>query len=377
MTYIISTIKSGLDSIFNSYAYEQPSIIADSECIAFSSIEKTNELCSCFSNYCLSELFQRELYWDNLNIREVRDVLRQLKEVSPFFDTCKKAHAIFQKNYVHKATERLEKLILAWEKLFILTGENLELDKELDKPKITLKNANKIIDKLQEYLKNTINAEHLDLILPYVLAGSPADSYQTNQNALILALRSHRLNLVDFLLSHEANINAVVEQGESALMVFVRSASLEQIKFLVEHGANVNHLTIIADTALNFADRLQTDNKAIIQQYLEMHGGRRLPITERIKLIVKRVFLDTWERSPAEAIALASMFGGIGIMSSIIPLHMLIRTVAMINQDFNSFLRLMLFLKINWDLCHMNISNQKVIFFGMLNLSFLLFSKYL
>ncbi|EAY13720.1 ankyrin repeat protein, putative [Trichomonas vaginalis G3] len=60
-------------------------------------------------------------------------------------------------------------------------------------------------------------------------------------------------SLLEYFLSHGANINEKNNDGETALYIAARNNSKETAEFLISHGANINEKDNDGETALHIA----------------------------------------------------------------------------------------------------------------------------
>jgi ankyrin repeat protein len=72
--------------------------------------------------------------------------------------------------------------------------------------------------------------------------------------ALMTATLSNQLNVVKFLLSYRANVNAQGNNGWTALMLASLAGDINIVKILLSHGADVNIKSDEGDTALSIAE---------------------------------------------------------------------------------------------------------------------------
>lgn len=68
-------------------------------------------------------------------------------------------------------------------------------------------------------------------------------------------LSNGKLDMVDYLLRHGANVNHVDRSGETALMKAVIQCQLDMVKYLIRQDADMNKMNKHGETALTLAAR--------------------------------------------------------------------------------------------------------------------------
>ncbi|EAY08437.1 hypothetical protein TVAG_354960 [Trichomonas vaginalis G3] len=95
---------------------------------------------------------------------------------------------------------------------------------------------------------------------------------QTNEigEYLVYSLMFKTPSLVEYFLSHGANINEIIFDGSTALHFAAQSHSKETTEVLVSHGVNINRKTRYGITALHIAAKY---NSKEIAEVLVLHGA--------------------------------------------------------------------------------------------------------
>ena len=89
------------------------------------------------------------------------------------------------------------------------------------------------------------------------------------------ALFANQEDMVAFLLSRNADVNATTKEGVGALMFALKSCSTRTVELLLTHGADVNRGTPGGFlTITDFATLFGRDDVA---ELLRRHGARRFP----------------------------------------------------------------------------------------------------
>ena len=76
---------------------------------------------------------------------------------------------------------------------------------------------------------------------------------QRGRNPLGVASELGLLNIVQFLIENNANVNYTANAGETALLIASRFGHLEIVRFLIDKGANIDHAGGIGITSLMVA----------------------------------------------------------------------------------------------------------------------------
>jgi serine/threonine-protein phosphatase 6 regulatory ankyrin repeat subunit B len=109
---------------------------------------------------------------------------------------------------------------------------------------------------LTAVVRNSAHAlEDVQMLLRYGADVNASDNFGTT--ALHAAIMRQRIDIIDTLLQHNADVNVCVEQHTTPLMLAISlQASTEVVEILLKHGADVNFVTWWNVTALRTAVEL-------------------------------------------------------------------------------------------------------------------------
>jgi hypothetical protein len=94
---------------------------------------------------------------------------------------------------------------------------------------------------------------YLNIVRKLVAAGAPIDREEGWQPLAYAAFNGH-LEVAKFLLEHEADVDALSDNGTSALMVAARNGHLEVVKLLLKYEADPDIENDAGGTALSWAE---------------------------------------------------------------------------------------------------------------------------
>jgi ankyrin repeat protein len=124
--------------------------------------------------------------------------------------------------------------------------------------------------KSENFLTTAIDYGHEKKIIKYLIdVGCDVNAHDyRGDNALTLAIRACRLDIVDLLLNdREMNINGTNHNGYSPLMVAAMNGSEKMIDKLIRYGANINQKFCNGNTALHMA--VKSNHYLIVKKLLE------------------------------------------------------------------------------------------------------------
>ena len=87
-----------------------------------------------------------------------------------------------------------------------------------------------------------------------------------NESALMLASKTNKFLVVEYLISKSANVELENLNGETALFYTAKASSLKTFEFLVDNGANINHKSKYGNTVL--IEAAKSNNSLVIMSLL-------------------------------------------------------------------------------------------------------------
>lgn len=142
------------------------------------------------------------------------------------------------------------------------------------KIRLTREKRHRLTEKLSEALEIPVNWENIKLLI-FKGADLDAQNPHTDDTALMLASAQGKEGLVKFLIRNNASINFRNKSRETALSKAIFSGNLEIVEKLVSHGADI--FAVISDkTLLELAIQLnQCEIAKILEQYYDACGAEK------------------------------------------------------------------------------------------------------
>jgi ankyrin repeat protein len=116
---------------------------------------------------------------------------------------------------------------------------------------------------------------YLGIVRKLVAAGAPVNRDEGWQPLAYAAFNGH-LEVAQFLLEHEADVDAMSDNGTSALMVAARNGHLEVVKLLLKHEADPDIENDVGGTALSWAEAAgNTEIARLVRKAMDASAAER------------------------------------------------------------------------------------------------------
>jgi len=114
-------------------------------------------------------------------------------------------------------------------------------------------------------------------------------TYEKGMTPLMIAVEKNNIEMVAYLLSQDADINAQNDEGMTPLMMAVKNQNIDMVEYLLSHDADINAINKNSQKAMNIAK----NNENIVKMLTnwKRNGGKntksirkkRKPLTRKIK----------------------------------------------------------------------------------------------
>lgn len=139
----------------------------------------------------------------------------------------------------------------------------------------------------------TAGHKHIVELLLQNLANPSVVLKDTGDSALLMAIRSHRVDIARVLLENGADVNTVGSSGDNVLMAAIRGGLSELVRLILPKTANLNQKDDKGNTALMLAS--EKGDLAVVMELLNMDVSL-IPTNQRgetaLALAVKGGYLD-------------------------------------------------------------------------------------
>lgn len=125
--------------------------------------------------------------------------------------------------------------------------------------------------KLRQFALNKRLDDVLSLVSTYDISDIIESADSDGRPALYFASRGDHVGLVNILLDHNVNVNAIRDDGSSVLNIASVNGRMDVAKILLDRGANVNAARNNGETPLGAAKR---NNRSTAVALFTAKGGK-------------------------------------------------------------------------------------------------------
>jgi Ankyrin repeats (3 copies) len=151
-----------------------------------------------------------------------------------------------------------------------------------------------------ELMSDAAGRGDLRTVRAFLDIGTPVNSRVALDTALHVAAWHSKLDVMRYLVSRGADVNAPGRGGSTALHLAAFHANLEVMQYLISCGADVNAINALGDSPMAKARQAQMQWSEEAQALLAKHGGRfvegtaeqRFRAFERMREDAKRMETD-------------------------------------------------------------------------------------